>query len=124
MEHPIGEFMNITMSKIKDMVDVNTVVGNPINTPDGVTIIPVSRLSFGFASGGSDFTLKEQGGFAGGNGAGVKVDPMGFLVVRDGNVRMVTISPPAGTTVDRVVEMIPDIIDKVEGIVEKHKKDK
>ena len=124
MEHPIGEFMNITMSKIKDMVDVNTVVGEPITTPDGVTIIPVSRLSFGFASGGSDFTLKEQGGFAGGNGAGVKVDPMGFLVIRDGSVRMVTIAPPAGTTVDRVVEMIPDIIDKVEDIIEKHKKDK
>ena len=124
MEHPIGEFMNITMSKIKDMVDVNTVVGEPITTPDGVTIIPVSRLSFGFASGGSDFTLKEQGGFAGGNGAGVKVDPMGFLVIRDGNVRMATITPPAGTTVDRVVEMIPDIIDKVEDIIEKHKKDK
>ena len=124
MEHPIGDMMEKTMSKIKEMVDVNTIVGTPITTPDGITLIPVSKVSFGFASGGSDFPVKEKSGFGGGNGAGIKIEPVGFLTIKDGAVRMINITPPADTTVDRVVELIPDVIDKVEAFIEKRKAEK
>ncbi len=106
------------------MVDVNTIVGTPITTPDGITLIPVSRVSFGFGSGGSDFPVKEKSGFGGANGAGVKIDPIGFLTIKDGTVRMINITPPADTTIDRIVEMLPDIIDRVEEFIEKRKADK
>ncbi len=102
---------------------MNTVVGTPVTTPDGITIIPVSRVSFGFATGGSDLPIKDQGGFAGGNGAGVKIEPVGFLVVKDGTVRMLNITPPAGTTMDRLLELVPEILDRVEGYLEKKKED-
>ena len=124
MEHPIGDMMEKTMSKIKEMVDVNTIVGTPITTPDGITLIPVSKVSFGFASGGTDFPAKEKSGFGGGNGAGIKIEPVGFLTIKDGAVRMINITPPADTTVDRVVELIPDVIDKVEAFIEKRKAEK
>ncbi len=110
----ISNLMDVTMQKIHEMVDVNTVVGTPINTPDGITIIPVSRISYAFASGGSDFRVKDKPGFGGGNGAGVKIEPIGFLVVRDGSVRMVNITPPASSTIDRVIEKAPELMDTVE----------
>lgn len=103
------------------MVDVNTIVGEPITSPDGITIIPVSRVSFGFASGGSDFPVKEKSGFGGGNGAGVKIDPIGFLIVKEGNVRMLNIAPPLGTPVDRILDLVPDVLDRVEGFISSKK---
>ena len=115
----IGNLMEVTMQKIHDMVDVNTVVGTPITTPDGITVIPVSRVSYAFASGGSDFRVKDKPGFGGGNGAGVKIDPIGFLVVKDGNVRMVSITPPASNTIDRVVEKAPELMDTIESFLKK-----
>ena len=117
----IGKLMDTTMNRIKDIVDVDTVVGAPVTTPDGVTIIPVSRVSYAFASGGSDFRVNEHGntGFGGGSGAGVKIEPIGFLVVKDGNVRMMSVTPPANTTVDRVVEKAPEVFDLMEGLVKK-----
>ncbi len=115
----IGSLWEVTMQKIHELVDANTVVGQPIVTPDGITIIPVSRVSYAFASGGSDFRLKEKPGFGGGNGAGVKIDPIGFLIVRDGNVRMVSITPPASSTVDRVIEKAPELMDTVESFFKK-----
>ena len=121
-QHPISELMNVTMSKIKEMVDVNTVVGTPITTPDGITVVPISRVSLGFASGGSDFPLKEaQQGFGGGNGAGITIIPVGFLIINDGNVRMLNIAPPAGSTVDRLVELIPDVMDRVQDFIDSKK---
>lgn len=120
-KHPIGELTEVTLSKIKEMVDVNTIVGTPITTPDGTTLIPVSKVTFGFGSGGSDFPVKESSGFGGGNGAGIKIDPVGFLTISEGVVKMLNISPPANTTVDRLVELIPDIVDKVEALIEKKK---
>ncbi len=117
----IGELMEVTMAKIKQMVDVNTIVGNPITTPDGIVIIPVSRVSFGFAAGATDYPAKEKLGFGGGNGAAVKIEPIGFLVIKDENVRMLNIAPPPGTTLDRVVEMVPGILDRVEEFVHKHR---
>ena len=122
----IGNLMDVTMNRIKDMVDVDTVVGSPVTTPDGVTIIPVSRVSYAFASGGSDFRVKDQSnmGFGGGNGAGVRIEPIGFLICKDGSVRMMSVTPPANTTVDRVIEKVPEVIDMVEDLIQKHTKDK
>lgn len=120
----IGNLMDVTMTKIREMVDVNTVVGSPITTPDGICIIPVSKVSYGFGGGGSDFPVKEKGGFGGGSGAGIKIEPIGFLVIKDGNVRMVNITPPAANTVDRVIEKAPELIDMVEDFISKHTQDK
>jgi len=95
------------------------VIGNPVTTPDGVTLIPVSRVSFGMATGGSEFPLKEKSGFGGGNGAGVKIEPVGFLVVKDGHVRMLNIAPPPSASIDRIIEMLPDLIDRVDEFIDK-----
>jgi len=112
----IGSLMETTMNRLKELVDVDTVVGSPVTTPDGVTIIPVSRVSYAFASGGSDFRVKDHSsmGFGGGNGAGVKIEPVGFLIVKDGSVRMLNVTPPARTTLDRVIEKAPELMDTVE----------
>ena len=122
----ISGLLGTTLEKIREMVDVNTVVGAPISTPDGITIIPVSKISYAFAAGGSDFRVKEQTnmGFGGGNGAGVKIEPIGFLVVQNGSVRMMNVMPPASTTIDRVVEKAPEVIDMVEDLIQKHTKNK
>ena len=113
------------MQKIREMVDVNTIVGKPIVAGD-VTIIPVSKVSFGFASGGSDFTTKNQkpeadNSFGGGSGAGVNIMPIAFLIVKGDTVRMLPIAPPPGTTVDRVVELVPEMFDKVTGFIDQKK---
>lgn len=120
-KNPIGEIMDVSMARIREMVDVNTVVGDPISTPDGITIIPVSRVSFGFGSGGSEFPSKDKTGIGGGGGAGVKIEPIGFLTIRDGNIRMLNIAPPASGTVDRIVEMIPDVFDRIQEFIDKNK---
>lgn len=126
--HPISDLMATTMQKIREMVDVNTIVGTPIQTGDGVTLIPVSRLSFGFASGGSDFATKAQkpdaeNSFGGGSGAGVNISPVAFLIVRGDNVKLLSVAPPAGSAVDRVVELVPEMFDKVTDYLEKNKKE-
>ena len=94
-KHPIGELMETTMGKLRDMVDVNTIIGQPITTMDGITLIPISKVSFGFAAGGSDFNPKKdkenQGNpFGGGSGAGVKIEPVSFVVIHDGIVRVLS----------------------------------
>ena len=117
MSKTLPNMLDNTISKIREMVDVNSVIGNPITTPDGVTIIPVSKISVGFGGGGSDFvsknTNRHENPFGGGAGGGVKVSPVAFLVVKEGSVRMIPMAEPANTTVDRVVEMIPDTLDKI-----------
>lgn len=127
--HPINDLMSTTMQKIREMVDVNTIVGQPINTPEGMTLIPISKLSFGFASGGSDFVSKnhkpgENNTFGGGSGAGVNISPVAFLIVKGDSVRLLPVDPPAATTVDRVIEMVPEVVDKVTDFLEKKKEDK
>ena len=119
MDSNIGNLMNVTMTKIREMVDVDTVIGSPFNTPDGITIIPVSKVSYAFGGGGGDYPVKEKGGFGGGSGAGIKIDPIGFLVIKDGSVRMLNITPPAANTVDRVIEKAPELIDMVEDLINK-----
>ena len=124
--HPINEVLQTTMNKIREMVDANTVVGQPITTQDGVTLIPVSKLSFGFATGGSDFgkTQNVAKNFGGGAGAGVNVIPVAFLVVKDGIVRLLSVTPPPASTVDRVIDAAPDLFDKVTGYIDQKKAEK
>ena len=126
MSNTLPNMLENTISKIREMVDVNSVIGTPIQTPDGVTIIPVSRVSVGFGGGGSDF-VNSKGGenpFGGGVGGGVKVSPICFLIVKDGNVRMMPVPEPASSTADRVVEMLPDTIDKLTAYLEAKKEAK
>ena len=127
-QHPIGDLMSATMEKIREMVDVNTIVGQPIRA-ENVTIIPVSKVSFGFASGRSDFATKNQkpeadNAFGGGSGAGVNISPIAFLIVKEDSVRLLPVAPPAGTAVDRVVEMVPELVDRVTGFIEKQQEKK
>ena len=119
--HPINEVLQTTMNKIREMVDANTVVGQPIITQDGVTLIPVSKLSFGFATGGSDFgkTQNVPKNFGGGAGAGVSVMPVAFLIVKDGSVRLLPVAPQPGDTVSRVVDLVPEMFEKVTGYIDK-----
>jgi sporulation protein YtfJ len=122
MEHPIGNLMNITMEKIKEMIDVNTIIGDPITSPDGTLIIPVSKVSYGFASGGSDLPTKKENKdcFGGGSGAGVTIQPVAFLTVYQGDVRLVSVDSEEGTA-DKLVNMIPDVLKKVKGVFKKDK---
>ncbi len=117
-KNAISAMMEASMGKIREMVDSNTVVGEPIVTADGVTLIPVSRLSFGFGCGGGDYG-KQPDKLGAGAAAGVRVEPMAFLVVKDGVTRMLPVGPPAITTVDRIVEMVPQVMDRVEGFIDK-----
>ena len=114
-ENKVNNLLGVSMDKIKEMVDVNTVIGDPITTPDGTTVIPVSRVSYGFAGGGSDLPSKaqpEKGLFAGGSGAGITIQPIAFLVISNGNVRILQIEPYV-SSVDRVVASVPDVVDKI-----------
>ena len=113
----ISDVMKETMSKIKEMVDVNTIVGNPITTPDGVTLIPVSKVTFGFAAGGSDGKAKETGKppvrFGAGSGAGVTISPVAYLVLTGENARLLYVDPPANTAVDKIIDLVPQVVDKI-----------
>lgn len=120
-KHPLSDLMRATMEKIREMVDTNTIVGQPITTGDGVTLIPISKVSFGFGSGGGDYGATQPQNFGGGSGAGVKIDPVAFLVIKDGVTRVLPVAVPPASTVDRLVDMAPDILDKVEKYFDKKK---
>ena len=123
-EHPIQGLMNITMDKIRQMADSNTIIGKPIKTDDGTTILPVSRISFGFASAGTDFDGKNAANkdlFGGGSGAGVNIQPVAFLVVKDGCVRTIQLSD-GSNTIDRALTMLPELVDKVSALLKKEEK--
>lgn len=126
-KHPINEVLNMTMAKLKEMIDVNTVIGTPITTPDGVTVIPISKVSLGFASGGSDFSSKNQSAgncFGGGTGAGINISPVSFLIIRGDNVKILPVMPIPGGPVDKVIDLVPEVIDKVSGMIDKAKEEK
>lgn len=112
----LGEVMGISMTKMKEMVDVNTVIGDPIFTPDGITLIPVTQVSMGLATGGADIAGRANG-LGAGAGSGVKMHPQGFLIIKDGMIRFVSTKAPANTSLDRALDMIPDIIDRVEKLI-------
>lgn len=127
--HPVNDLMSTTMEKIRSVVDANTIIGQSIQTQDGVTLIPVSKLSFGFATAGGDYAGKNQkpegkNSFGGGSGAGVKLEPVAFLVVKDGFVRLLSVTPPPASTVDRVIDAAPDLFDKVTGYIDQKKEEK
>ena len=123
MSNKLPNMLENTIQKIREMVDVNSVIGEPITTPDGVTIIPVSKVSVGFGGGGTDFANNKGGEnpFGGGVVGGVNVTPICFLIVSQGNVRMMPVAAPANTTADRIVEMVPDTIDKLTAYLDSKK---
>ena len=124
--NPIGELMQTTMESVKNILKVDTVVGEPITTPDGIMLVPVSKISVGFGGGGIELNSQKGGEarpYGGGNATGVKIDPIGFLVIKEGTVRMINITPPASNTVDRIIDMVPQVMDKVDSFIAKQKKD-
>lgn len=124
MSQKLPNMLENTITKIREMVDSNSVVGEPITVGNDVTIIPISKISIGLGGGGSDFVSKNQNQqenpFGGGVGAGVKVTPVAFLIVKDGGVRILPVAAPANTTADRIVELVPDTLDKIAAFVESH----
>ena len=128
MSQTLPNMLENTISKIREMVDINSVVGDPITTADGVTIIPISKISVGVAGGGSDYVSKhenkQENPFGGGAGGGVKVTPIAFLVIKEGIVRVLPIALPASTTADRLVEQIPDTLDRIVNFIDSRTKKK
>lgn len=118
----VSDLLGISMEKIKEMADVNAIIGEPIKLDDGTTIIPISKVSYGFASGGSDLPSKyDKNLFGGGAGAGVTIKPEGFLVVSpDGTTKMVSMTP-SNDPIGNAIEKAPMIIEKVQGIISKKK---
>lgn len=110
------------MEKIKEMIGANSIVGEPITTPDGTMLIPVSKLTFGFVGGGTDFSQKQdKNGYGGGTGAGVNIIPVAFMAIKDGNTKMIYITPPPESSVDRIIDAVPDVLDKVGEFIDKVK---
>ena len=124
MSHTLSNMIENTLAKVKEMISVNDVVGTPITTPEGVTIIPISKVSVGFGGGGSDFVSKnankQENPFGGGVGGGVNVTPVAFIIIKGDSVRMLPVAAPANTTADRVVELVPDVLDKISNFVDTH----
>lgn len=118
---PISELLGISMEKIREMTDINTIIGDPIKLDDGTTVIPISKVSYGFAAGGSDLPSKsEKKLFGGGAGAGISIKPEGFLVISNGNAKMVSMSS-VSDPISSVINSVPDVVDKVAGFINKKK---
>ncbi len=117
---PISELTDSSMKNLQALIDSNSVIGKAVTTPDGTTILPVSKVTFGYASGGSDLPATQKELFGGGTGGGVSITPIAFLVIRSGDVKVLPVQPYQSTA-DRVVGMAPDLIDKVSGLVSKPK---
>ena len=120
-----SEFMTETLEKVRQMIDVNTIIGNPILTADGTTLIPVTKVSIGVGSGGSDFTGKDvnaSNSFGGGGGAGISIAPVCFVVISNGTAKILNINTPASSTADRMVEMVPDVVDRITDMFDKKTK--
>ena len=126
--NPISDLLQESMTKLRELADTNSIVGQPIHTPDGVTLIPISRVSLGVGGGGSIFVKKREanpeGNLGAGMGAGVSIDPIAFLIVKDGFTRVMPVAAPPMNTVDRVIEMAPEVIDRVTGFIEKQQEKK
>jgi len=120
---PLSDLMETTMTKIREMVDSNSIIGEPITTPDGVTVIPVSRVSFGFGTGGSDYG-KTTDRFGGAGAAGVRIDPVSFLIIKDGVTRVVPVAMPAVGVADRLLDLVPEMIERAENIIAQKKEEK
>ncbi|MGN0573008.1 MAG: GerW family sporulation protein [Acutalibacteraceae bacterium] len=120
-EQSASGILGTSIEKIKDLVDVSTIIGDPIKISETLQIIPVSKVTYGFASGGSDFPSKNnQDLFGGGGGAGITISPVAFLVVNNGSVSVKYINAAEGS-VERVIGMVPDIVDKATEVIGKVK---
>lgn len=121
-ERPLESVMEASVSNIRSMIDANTVIGDPITTPDGTTIIPVSKISVGFVSGGSDFAAKNNPKlcFGGGSGAGVTVTPVSFLVISpSGVVNTLPVGQTTVTAIDKIVDLAPGVIEEIKELFKK-----
>ena len=126
-EHPIKGLMETAMSSIKEMVDVNTIVGTPVNAPDGTVIIPISKVSFGFGAGGSEFGERSQlaadanANFGGGSGGGAVIEPVACMVVGQGQIRLMPIEKN-NSPVDELIDKVPGLVEKVVDFFKKREK--
>ena len=123
--NPLSGMLQEAMGRVREMVDANTIVGQPIQA-EGMTLIPISKVSFGFGGGGAEYgskTASAPANLGGGIGSGVKITPVAFLVLKEGTVRVLPVAVPAASTVDRVVEMVPDLVDKVTAFIKKEEPD-
>lgn len=121
-ENKINDFMNTAMGGIRDMIDVNTIVGNPITTPDGTTLIPISKVCFGFASGGSDFGKQpERQKFGGGSGAGVSITPVAFLSIKEDDIRVISVDPD-DCGIDKAIQSVPSVVEKLSNMFKRKNK--
>lgn len=119
-KHQISDLMGVTMDKIRDMVDVQTIIGDPITVSDQVTIIPVSKVSYGFASGGSDLPAKANPKdlFGGGAGAGVSIQPVAFLVVQEDGVRLLQMDE-GSDALSSAIRSVPEVVDRISSLIRK-----
>lgn len=124
-EQSAAGILGTTIDKIKDMVDSRTIIGDPIDAGQGIKVIPVSKVSYGFASGGSDFPSKSAKElFGGGGGAGVTLTPVAFLVINNGSVSVKYISEGPDSSMERVISSLPELVDKLSEVVDKIKNKK
>ena len=123
-EQSAAGILATTIEKVRQLVDVSTIIGEPIQLSEEITVVPVSKVTYGFASGGADFPSKSNAElFGGGGGAGITINPVAFLILKDGEVTLKHITANDNAA-ERIVNMIPDVIDKVTGIAEKAKSGK
>lgn len=123
-KNDVQGLLGVSMEKIKQMVDVNTIIGDPITVPGGTVLIPVSKVAYGFAAGGSDWPSKSNVAlFGGGSGAGINITPIAFIVVREDEVRMLHVvsKPDSG---DKIANMVPDLVDKIASLFPSKNKEK
>ena len=123
MAHYLGELTESNMKNLQALIDSNSVIGREIVTPDGTVILPVSKVSFGFGSGGGDLPASQKELFGGGTGGGVTITPLAFLIVKNGDVKLLQVQS-YNNTADRVLCMVPDVMDKVSGLISGAKKEK
>ncbi len=124
MSHPLPEMLTEAMEKVKGMAGADTIMGEPIVVPSGLTIIPISKVSYGFGGGGSDYANKSQvaastSSFGGGMGVGINVTPVSFMIINGENVRLLPVAQPASNAVERALDMLPDLMEKVSALLKK-----
>lgn len=120
MAHYLGELTESSMKNLQTLIDSNSVIGKEVITPDGTVILPVSRVSFGFGTGGGDLPAPQKELFGGGTGGGVSITPLAFLIVKNGDVKLLQVQSYSNTA-DRVVGMVPEVVDKVSGLINSKK---
>ena len=118
MDSKVKGLMGDSFENLRTLIDVNTIIGDPITTPDGTTIIPVSKVTFGYGMGGSDLPTNKREAFGGATAGGVTIQPIAFLIVKDGNVQLVQLAGE-NNTAERAMNLVPDVVDKVTSLFQK-----